>query len=99
MIYLLILLFQKAGWEEISARYNGTTTQPRTAKDLRQKFESLKRETRKDIATRRNMILKTGGGPKVEIKCNPIIEIVKEILQKSSEGLKSSFDCDKISRF
>ncbi|XP_063216829.1 uncharacterized protein LOC134527809 [Bacillus rossius redtenbacheri] len=81
----------------MAARYNCMTIQHWTVKDLRQKWESLKREARKDAAMHRQALHKTGGGPSVEIKVNPAVEQVKEILQLSADGMESVFDRDRIS--
>ncbi|XP_063223586.1 fibrinogen silencer-binding protein-like [Bacillus rossius redtenbacheri] len=83
-------------WDSICTRYNSITTQSRTTKELRQKYEALKRDARKDSALRRQALLQTGGGPGIEIKNNIVLEKIKELLQLSADGLSSIFDCDRI---
>ncbi|XP_069697110.1 uncharacterized protein [Periplaneta americana] len=81
-------------WDKISKEFNSTSTNTRTPKQLRNKFESLKKDTRKSAAAERQRRLQTGGGPPTEVKPNEIFEKVRELIHLSVEGLPSIFDSD-----
>ena len=67
---------------------------PRTAHQLRSKFETLKRAARKESADARNQSLQTGGGPLAEFKWDPLLSIIREIIELSCVGLPSVLDTD-----
>ncbi|XP_068086503.1 uncharacterized protein [Anabrus simplex] len=71
--------------EKIAADFNAQTTTGRTGEQLRQKFDSLKKETRKYCAKLRQQRLQTGGGPHTEIKANPLYDRVQELIKLSAE--------------
>ncbi|XP_068086738.1 uncharacterized protein [Anabrus simplex] len=81
-------------WEKIAADFNAQTTTGRTGEQLRQKFDSLKKETRKYCAKLRQQRLQTGGGPHTEIKANPLYDRVQGLIKLSAEGNQSVFDSD-----
>ena len=67
---------------------------PRTAEQLRSKFETLKRAARKESADARNQSFQTGGGPFTEFKWDPLLSDIREIIKLSCVGLPSMFDTD-----
>lgn len=88
--------FQSKAWEKIKSIFNARTTTQRTTDQLRQKYESLKKETRKYFAKQRQLKLATGGGPSVENKSHVIYDKVFEIIKLSTEGRPSNFDSDAL---
>ncbi|KAJ9596064.1 hypothetical protein L9F63_012797, partial [Diploptera punctata] len=78
-------------WEHISRLYNAAATLPRTGEQLRSKFQSLKKGTRKYVSYNRQQKLQTGGGP-CEEKVNPIYDRVRHLILFSTVGTHSQFD-------
>ena len=85
---------KQRAWEAISSSYNAQTTANRTAEQLRQKYDSLKKEARKYAAKKRQHRLQTGGGPADTVKPNIIFDKILELIKLSSEGHESYFDSD-----
>lgn len=86
-------LFQANAWESISKHYNSQSTVPRSGEQLRQKFDSLKKESRKYAGKKRQLMLQTGGGPSTH-KINEALERVLGIINITAEGYAGNFDSD-----
>jgi len=73
--------------------YNSTTTDPKTADQLKCKFDNLKKDVRKYEAKKRQNLLKTGGGiDEMEIKeaIKLLYEKIKSVIGLSVTGLEPS---------
>lgn len=90
--------FQNKTWDKIFRVYNAQTTAHRTPEQLRQKYDSLKKETRKYYAQLKQERLKTGGGcgggPHIEHKFEIVYSKVHRLIKLSTDGHESNFDSD-----
>ncbi|KAL5239199.1 hypothetical protein ACI65C_006609 [Semiaphis heraclei] len=56
-------------WEKIHTEFNSTTDgQSRSIKNLRSKYDSMKKEVRKSVAKQKKDVTGTGGGPFINLK-------------------------------
>ena len=85
---------KKEAWNKIATKFNACTTRPRSAEQLRSKYESLKKETRKETTKARNLQLQTGGGPYNDFTWDPILAKIRELIELSCVGMNSQFDSD-----
>ncbi|CAI6367375.1 unnamed protein product [Macrosiphum euphorbiae] len=83
-------------WEKIHTQFNSTTDGPsRSIKNLRSKYDSMKKEVRKSVAKQKKYVTGTGGGPFIsEVKLSPALEQLHQNIKLSSDGLICQFDSD-----
>ncbi|KAF0687775.1 myb/SANT-like DNA-binding domain-containing protein 4, partial [Aphis craccivora] len=67
----------------------------RSIKNLRSKYDSMKKEVRKSVAKQKKYVTGTGGGPFIgEAKLSPALEQLHQNIKLSSDGLICQFDSD-----
>ncbi|KAJ8909942.1 hypothetical protein NQ315_004008 [Exocentrus adspersus] len=84
-----------AEWRNIEIKFNAACATGRSAKMLRNKWDSLKKTAKKEYAKYKQNFYRTGGGPAVDMKI--ISEIIKKILDiigVGATGTHCKFDCD-----
>lgn len=85
-----------AGWEALSQEFQNVTGINRNAKNLRGKWENLKKETKKKFANAKQELYKTGGGPYAVPKMGSNDLEIQNIVGLASQGLDNTFDNDNI---
>jgi len=64
-------------------------------KNLRTKYDSMKKEVRKSVAKQKKNVTGTGGGPFIsEAKLSPALEQLHQNIKLSSDGLICLYDSD-----
>lgn len=64
-------------------------------KNLRSKYDSMKKEVRKSVAKQKKYVTGTGGGPFIsEVKLSPALEQLHQNIKLGSDGLICQFDSD-----
>lgn len=77
---------------EFNSKNNGNTF--RNAKHLKEKFNNLKKETKRKFALEKINTCKTGGGPFTPVKLTDTNLAIKDILGEQVSRLQNSYDCD-----
>lgn len=87
---------KEKGWELLTAEFNTMNPKAvkRTVKNLKGKWDNLKKLTKKKFAAQKLEIYKTGGGYPIEVPIASWENEVKEIIGIAVTGLPSSFDSD-----
>ena len=80
-------------WQKLAARFNALVGSGRTAKQLRMKWDSLKKTTRKRYSSIKNSLYKTGGGPG-EGELTKWEERILFLVGISATGIECVFDSD-----
>ncbi|CAG9130995.1 unnamed protein product [Plutella xylostella] len=84
-------------WKIIEAKFNATSGATyRSAKNLKTKYEGLKRETRKKSACIRAETYRTGGGTSTAVPLTDTELKIKDMILLSVDGMKSDFDSDHV---
>ncbi|KAK9754658.1 Myb/SANT-like DNA-binding domain [Popillia japonica] len=88
---------KKQAWDKIDRELNTISGETyRTSQTLRNKYENLKKRTKKKVADMKSNIYGTGGGPPEEIKFNGAEKAIEEMMGSQFAGLSSEFDSDFI---
>jgi Myb/SANT-like DNA-binding domain len=75
-------------WGVLAIEFNANSgTVPRSASNLKTKFENLKKVLRRKLAYEKCEVLKTGGGGFTPLVLDPVLEKLKGILSVSEDGL------------
>ncbi|CAH2096783.1 unnamed protein product [Euphydryas editha] len=82
-------------WAVIHAEFNAGGDQPRTLRQLKAKFDNMKRNARKNASQERQSRLRTGGGPPSP-PVQPETEWFLSVMPISMDGLQSVVDDDLI---
>ncbi|KAF5279340.1 hypothetical protein FQR65_LT15389 [Abscondita terminalis] len=92
-----------AGWIKIADEFNCGVVEVRTAEQLRNKFDNLKKETRRFFAKQRQDLYRTGGGvveDQVRAILKALYEKIRCIINLSVLGLEAQHgDSDSIGNF
>lgn len=80
-------------WEKISIEFGAQCQTIRSSKQLKDKYENIKRKAKIAISNDRNQLYKTGGGTYCS-KVSSNDERVNSLLGKSATGLYNENDCD-----
>jgi len=83
---------KKNAWEAIAVEYNKMTLIPRTADQLRSKYETLKKDTRRMIAKERSMLLKMNDS--YTPRWDPLLLKIKEIIEYNCIVTNNYYDED-----
>lgn len=83
-------------WEKVTDMFNSESgVRRRTCKELRMKYENIKRSLKRKIAANKMEVMRTGGGiPKVFV-LTPSEEIVYSMTRLAVDGLPGRFDEQK----
>ncbi|CAG9840854.1 unnamed protein product [Diabrotica balteata] len=82
-------------WVKLSIQFNSNCGTGRTPKMLRSKWESLKKTTKKQYASLKQSLYKTGGGPEEsDIKLSGVSNRVLAIVGVGVTGTSCKFDSD-----
>ncbi|XP_017465955.1 PREDICTED: uncharacterized protein LOC108358938 [Rhagoletis zephyria] len=87
---------QKKAWEQIDSAFEAQMGIRRGPKNLREKYDNMKRNTRKSLAEERREIYRTGGG-QYKPCTDPNTERIAPLLGQSATGLSNAYDSDVIS--
>ncbi|XP_031345540.1 uncharacterized protein LOC116172463 [Photinus pyralis] len=83
-------------WEEITNEFNANNDVYRSCKNIKGKYENLKKNAKKKFATEKRNVYKTGGGVDKPVLITETDQKIKEIIGISLEGLINQFDSDVI---
>lgn len=84
-------------WSKIASEFNSSSgVSYRDSKILKNKYENIKKRTKKKSAVEKSSIFHTGGGPSENITYTPVEEQVKDILGVRIDGLDSKLDDDAL---
>ncbi|XP_063372048.1 uncharacterized protein LOC134660233 [Cydia amplana] len=84
-------------WKAIELSFNAASgSTHRTSKNLRLKYEGIKRDTRKKSALIRAETYRTGGGSSTAPVLTPSESKVKDMILLSVDGMESNFDSDSL---
>ncbi|XP_074034738.1 uncharacterized protein [Leptinotarsa decemlineata] len=97
----VITWYEKEGaWKAIETEFNCSSSGIfRNVKNLKCKYDALKRDTRKKASFVKAELYRTGGGTSKALPLTPVEEKVKEMVLLSIEGDESLYDSDKINNF
>jgi len=88
---------KKDAWTKIEAEFNcQCIDSPRSAVVLKNKYENIKRTTKKQYADEKAYHRGTGGGPHKLFNSPSINSTVGEILQTRMTGEESIYDSDRV---
>ncbi|XP_067622099.1 myb/SANT-like DNA-binding domain-containing protein 3 [Eurosta solidaginis] len=82
-------------WEQIDRAFEAQMGVKRGAKNLKEKYENMKRKARKSLAEERQEIYRTGGG-RNRSYVDPNTERLAALLGQTATGFANSFDSDVI---
>lgn len=87
---------KETAWLKIECEFNSKNNDNtfRSVKHLKEKYNNLKKNTKKKFAIEKMNISKTGGGSYTPISVTDIDLMIKEILGPQVSGLQNSYDCD-----
>lgn len=86
---------QKQGaWEQIAKEFNALNGTYRSTKNIKCKYENLKKTAKKKFALEKRNLYKTGGGSEQPVNITSSDEKIKEIIGISLEGLVNNYDSD-----
>lgn len=87
---------KKKAWLKIECEFNSRNNDNtfRSAKHLKEKYNNLKKSTKKKFATEKMNISKTGGGSYTPTLVTDIDLTIKEMLGAQVSGLQNCYDCD-----
>jgi len=87
---------KEKAWLKIECEFNSKNNDNtfRSAKHLKEKYNNLKKNTKKKFAIEKMNISKTGGGSYTPILVTDVDLTIKEILGPQVSGLQNSYDCD-----
>ncbi|XP_017473643.1 PREDICTED: uncharacterized protein LOC108364469 [Rhagoletis zephyria] len=86
---------KKKVWEKIDVAFEAQMGVKRGPKNLREKYENLKRKARKSLAEERREMYKTGGG-QFRSYTDSNTDRLAALMGQSATGLSNSFDSDVI---
>ncbi|CAH2085398.1 unnamed protein product [Euphydryas editha] len=88
---------KEKAWKEIEKKFNSSSGSVfRDHKHLKQKYEALKRDTRRKSAVVQAELYKTGGGPSDASVLTPVEQKVKEIILNPDNKNESCYDSDSV---
>ncbi|KAK4874051.1 hypothetical protein RN001_013411 [Aquatica leii] len=85
-----------AEWCKIAVKFNALCGTGRAARMLRNKWDSLKKTTKKEYLNIRMKTYKTGGGPFTDVKLTGVGNRVLALIGIAAKGTNSEFDCDAV---
>ena len=87
---------KEKAWLKIESEFNSKNNDNtfRSVKHLKEKYNNLKKNTKKKFAIEKMNISKTGGGSYTPIAVTDVDLTIKEILGPQISGLQNSYDCD-----
>lgn len=87
---------KKNAWQNIENEFNSKNTRNifRNAEGLKEKYNNLKKKTKKKITEEKMNIRKTGGGSYNPLTLNETDQIIYEIIGPQIDGLKNNYDDD-----
>lgn len=86
---------KEKAWTEITDRFNSEAdVNKRTKKQLENCWKALKSKDRDSRAAERREHFRTGGGPPVDVKKDPLCELVAEITQANFDPINNAYDDD-----
>lgn len=89
---------KEKAWSKIESEFNSKNSGNafRSVKHLKEKYNNLKKETKRKFALEKSNASKTGGGPFTPIKVTDVNLAIKNILGEQVSGLQNSYDCDSL---
>lgn len=84
-------------WELIEKQFNSQSQRNvyRNAENLKEKYNNLKKKTKKKYSEDKINIMKTGGGSYVSPELNEIDKAIYDIIGPQIDGLKNNYDDDR----
>lgn len=82
-------------WELLTQEFNAVNGSHRYTKNIRCKYENLKKTAKKKFALEKNNIYKTGGGVDPPVPITNVDEKIKTLISVSLEGLENPGDGDR----
>lgn len=88
---------KKLAWESIEKQFNSQSQRNvyRNAENLKEKYNNLKKKTKKKYSENKINIMKTGGGSYVSPELNEIDKAIYDIIGPQIDGLKNNYDDDR----
>ncbi|XP_036336217.1 myb/SANT-like DNA-binding domain-containing protein 4 [Rhagoletis pomonella] len=87
---------KEEAWKKLAERFTARIGVQREWKTLRDKFESLKRKSKAEMASEKCELYRTGGGSAAVRSNSVITQKVATILGESATGMENAFDGDAI---
>jgi len=87
---------KEKAWLQIENEFNSTNNSNafRSVKHLKEKYNNLKKDTKRKFALEKINASKTGGGPFLPVNVTDVNLAIKDILGEQLSGLQNSYDCD-----
>ena len=86
---------KKEAWDKLAVDFEKFSGVKRSAKNLKDKYENLKKKAKKELADEKKETYATGGGTR-NIRVSRISEDISSILGVAGKGLENKFDSDRI---
>lgn len=83
-------------WEQITKEFNAINGTTRSSKNIKCKYENLKKSAKKKFAVEKRNVYKTGGGTDQPVNITHTDEKIKQIIGISVEGLVNNYDGDSV---
>lgn len=87
---------KEKAWSRIEIEFNSKNSGNafRSVKNLKEKYNNLKKCTKRKFALEKMNVTKTGGGAFTPTAVTDVELAIKEILGEQVSGLQNSYDCD-----